>query len=111
MRRRTVAAILAATAALALLAWWLIRAPLILKPVVQAPDIDIDPPAMRAGREAALALAMTPDDPWSFAESLASSVPAKATPTEDCGMQDRPRFNEPGGPDEAPVQVGGASPR
>jgi hypothetical protein len=111
MKRPAKSMVVLVVAVLAVSAWWFVRAPLILLPVAQAPDIDIDPPAMRARREAALALAMTPDNPWTFAESLTASAPAKPAQREDCGMQDGPRFGEPGSPEDAPVQVGGASPR
>jgi len=91
--------------------WWVLRAPAIERvAVAPPPDIDIDPPAMRARREAALALAMMPDDPWTFAESLAASAPAKVE-KEDCGIDGRARFSEPNAPGEAFEQVGGASPR
>ena len=79
-------------ALLALAGWWVLRAPAIEhQAAVLPPDIDIDPPAMRARREAALALALMPDDPWTFAESLAASAPAQAAQKEDCGVQDGSR--------------------
>ncbi len=99
MRQRTRAVLAVAAIAVALLAWWLVRAPLSPQPVVQAPDIDIDPPAMRARREAALALALTPDDPWTFAESLAApgaaSAPDPAADKARCGIDERPQFKDP----------------
>ena len=92
--------------------WWLLRAPAIeRRAVATPPGIDIDPPAMRARREAALALATMPDDPWTFAESLAASAPAKPAEKEDCGIAGRPRFTLADGPAQAPVQTGGASSR
>ena len=92
--------------------WWVLRAPGIEHAaVVPPPEIDIDPPAMRARREAAIALAMMPDDPWSFAESLAASEPAKVVEKEDCGIDGGPKFNRPAGADEPLVQTGGASSR
>ena len=84
--------------------WWVLRAPAIEHhAVVPPPDIDIDPPAMRARREAALALALMPDDPWTFAESLAAAAPAKGVEKEDCGIEGRARFREAGGPGETGV--------
>ncbi len=92
--------------------WWVLRAPAIERQsVAPPPDIDIDPPAMRARREAALALAMMPDDPWSFAESLAASAPAKGAEKEDCGIAEGPQYSKQTSPDDAPVQTAGASPR
>ena len=97
-------------AALAISCWWLVHAPAIEhEAAAPPPDIDIDPPAMRARREAALALAMMPDDPWTFAESLAASAPAKLE-KEDCGIEGRARFSEPNAPGEAFEQIGGTSP-
>lgn len=90
--------------------WWVLRAPAIERhAVVPPPDIDIDPPAMRARREAALALALMPDDPWTFAESLAAAAPAKGVEKEDCGIEGRARFGAAGEPGEAVVQIGGES--
>jgi len=75
VRRTTVAV---GVALLALAGWWVVRAPAVERAALAPPpDIDLDPPGMRARREAALALATMPDDPWTFAESLA--VPAPAT--------------------------------
>lgn len=92
--------------------WWVLRAPAIEhQAVAPPPDIDIDPPAMRARREAALALAMMPDDPWTFAESLAASAPARVVEREDCGIEDGPQYNKTAGPEDPLVQTGGASPR
>ena len=92
--------------------WWVLRAPAIEhQAVVPPPDIDIDPPAMRARREAALALALMPDDPWTFAESLAASAPGKGVAKEDCGIADGPQFSKPASPEDASVQTTGASPR
>jgi hypothetical protein len=92
--------------------WWVLRAPAIERQAVAPPpDIDIDPPAMRARREAALALALMPDDPWTFAESLAASAPAAGAGKDDCGIDGRARFSEAHGPGEAVVQVGGVSAR
>ena len=69
------------------------------------------PPAMRARREAAFALATMPDDPWTFAESLAASAPDKLVAKEDCGVGDGPQFSKPTAPEESPVQTAGASQR
>ncbi len=100
---------------LAMSCWWLVRAPAIEhQAVAPPPDIDIDPPAMRARRDAALALALMPDDPWTFAESLAASAPASAaTPAdkEQCGIDDRPQFAKPATENEEPVQTRTASAR
>ncbi len=68
------------------------RAPLVERPVAKAPEIDIDPPGMRAQREAAIALAMMPDDPWTFAESLAASATETGADKSRCGDDERPRF-------------------
>ena len=91
-------------------AWWVLRAPAIERHAVAPPaDIDIDPPAMRARREAALALALMPDDPWTFAESLAASAPANGADKEDCGAEGRARFTEADAAGGAVVQIGGES--
>jgi hypothetical protein len=101
----------AAGVALLLAGWWVLRAPAIERhAMAPPPDIDIDPPATRARREAAIALAMAPDDPWTFAESMASSAPGRAEEKEHCGIEGRPSFDEPRGPEDVTVQVGGASP-
>ena len=111
-RAKRIAVAAVVPAAIAIFGWWLLRAPAIEHHgVVPPPDIDIDPPAMRARREAALALAMMPDDPWSFAQSLAASAPDQAEDKEDCGIEGRPRFNEAGNSGQARVQTGGASSR
>ena len=99
-------------ALLAAAGWWVLRAPAIEhQAVAPPPDIDIDPPGMRARREAALALALMPDDPWTFAESLAASAPAAGAAGNDCGIEGRARFSEAREPGEATVQIGGASAR
>jgi hypothetical protein len=83
---------------LALAGWWVVRAPAIESHAATraAPEIDLDPPALRAQREAALGLAAIPDDPWTFAESLAASAPAatadNASDRSRCGDDERPRF-------------------
>jgi len=92
--------------------WWVLRAPAIEhQALAPPPDIDIDPPAMRARREAALALALMPDDPWTFAEALAGSAPARGVEKEDCGIADGPQFSKPASPGDASVQTTGPSPR
>ena len=97
---------------LAAAGWWVLRAPAIERQAVAPPpDIDIDPPAMRAHREAALALALMPDDPWTFAESLAASAPAAGADRNDCGIEGRARFSAAREPGDAVVQIGGASTR
>ncbi len=97
-------------AALAAALWWVLRAPAIEhEAVAPPPDIDIDPPAMRARREAALALALMPDDPWTFAESLAASAPAKLVEKEDCGIDEARRLAAPADPEAPYVQWSGPS--
>jgi hypothetical protein len=99
-------------ALLAAAGWWVLRAPAIEhQAVAPPPDIDIDPPGMRARREAALALALMPDDPWTFAESLAASAPAAGAEQDDCGIEGRARFSEARAPGDAVVQIGGVSAR
>ena len=99
-------------ASLVAASWWVLRAPAIEhQAVAPPPDIDIDPPVLRARRDAAIALAMMPDDPWTFAESLAASAPAKAAEKEHCGIEGRPTFSDPVDPAQAAVQIGGASAR
>lgn len=86
--------------------WWVVRAPAI--PHVAAappPDIDLDSPAMRARREAAIALATMPDDPWTFAESLSASAPDKPAEKEQCGIEDGPQFSTPVAEGEMRVQT------
>ena len=95
---------------LAVGAWWVVRAPALGRQAVTAPpDIDIDPPAMRARREAAFALATMPDDPWTFAESLAASAPATVKEKDSCGIEGRPVFAEGSASAAQPVQTAGAS--
>ncbi len=94
--------------------WWLVRGPAAVR-VAEAPppEIDIDSPATRAQREAAIALATMPDDPWTFAESLAASAPGKAAEPEkeNCGMADAPQFAKTESTDQDPTLTRGAAPR
>ena len=96
MRRRTKVTAAVAIAAALTSAWWVLRAPSIERhAIVAPPDLDIDPPAIRARRDAAIALAKTPDDPWTFAESLPSSAPDTDAKKEQCGQDDLPKFRTP----------------
>ena len=93
-------------------AWWFVRAPAIERPAARvAPPPDIETPAGRARIDAAIALATMPDDPWTFAESLASSAPeaAAAREKEDCGMADGPQFAKTASADDGPVQTRAAA--
>ena len=92
MRRpRKLVAVALTAAAAALGAWWLVRAPGVERQaVVTPPEIDIDPPPMRARREALVALATMPDDPWTFAESLGASTAGASAPLSRCGVDQRP---------------------
>lgn len=93
-------------------AWWWLRAPAIERvAVAPPPEIDIDPPAMRARREAALALARMPDDPWGWAQALAASAPGQAAEPEreDCGAADGPQFAKADATEGDPVQTRAAS--
>ena len=104
----------AAFALMAGLGWWWVRGPAMARGVVAAPpEIDIDPPGMRARREAAQALATMPDDPWTFAESLAASAPDKGAERdkEDCGLADAPQFTRTDSTDEEPSLTHAAAPR
>lgn len=106
--RRT--AIAASVALCAAAGWWWLRAPAIERIAVAVPpDIDIDPPAMRARRVAAIALATMPDDPWTLAEALAASAPGPpaepARERQDCGIADGPQFAEDAAADEGAVQT------
>lgn len=106
--RRTAVAV--GVVLLAVGAWWVVRAPAIGRQAVAAPpDIDIDPPGMRARREAAFALAAMPDDPWTFAEALAASAPAPAKEKDSCGLEGRPVYAEAAASEAQPVQTAGAS--
>ncbi len=105
MRRPVVparrAAAVAAVVLVAAAGWWLLRAPALERPAAAAPpEPDLDPPAMRARREAALALAAMPDDPWTFAESLAASAPAAASAASRCGVDQRPKMSKAAGEGE-----------
>jgi hypothetical protein len=96
--------------------WWYLRGPAIERhAVAPPPDIDIDLPAMRAQRDAAIALATLPDDPWSLAESLAASASAAASEPdrerEDCGIADGPQFARTDSSDAAPPLTRGAGVR
>ncbi len=111
MKRKSTAVAAIVAAMLAPAAWWFVRAPAIAESAARPPGIDIDQPAQRVRREAALALPATQEDPWTLAESPAPSAPATAAEREDCGIQDGPRFNKPLGPEDPLVQIGGASAR
>jgi hypothetical protein len=97
-------------ALLAAAGWWVLRAPAV-EHEAQAPppDIDIDPPLLRARREAAIALALMPDDPWSIAESMAPSAPASAPGKEACGIDGRPAFSESSDPAQEVAETRGPS--
>lgn len=77
------------------------------------PTIDIDPPDSRARREAAIALATMPDDPWTFAESLAASAPDQSAghDREDCGLADAPQFTRTDSTEEDGAMTRAAAPR
>jgi hypothetical protein len=94
--------------------WWWVRGPAIVRGAVASPpEIDIDPPSMRARREAAIALATMPDDPWTFAESLAASAPGKAAESarDDCGLGDAPQFSDTDSTEQEPSMTRAAAPR
>ena len=95
-----------AVALLAGAGWWLVRAPAIAHvAATPLPEIDLDPPGVRAQREAALAIATMPEDPWTFAESLAASAPDKVADREQCGVEEGPQFSNPPEDGEIPVQT------
>ena len=79
--------------------WWVLRAPAIERGMVVAPpDPDIESSAMRARRDAAIALAKMPDDQRWLARSPASSA-SPAAPAADvdlalCGDAQKPRFSD-----------------
>ncbi len=83
------------------------------KPQPRAPDIDIELPALRAQRDAAIALAEAPDDPWTLAESLAPAAPDKLADKSRCGKDELPRYAEPEVRDGVTVvdEIAAASPR
>lgn len=115
-RIRLLAVLLLGTAA-GLGAWWIVRGPAVNRPVapprVADADVDIYPPAMRARRDAEIALATMPDDPWSFAETLAASAPDAAAERgkENCGMADAPQFAKSDTTDADPAMTRAATPR
>jgi hypothetical protein len=93
-------------ALLAGLGWWWVRGPAMVHGVAATPpEIDIDTPSMRAQREAAIALATMPDDPWTFAESLATPAPDKSAVKEQCGIEDGPQFAKQVAEGDTPVQT------
>ena len=98
-------------------AWWLVRGPAFGRPAppprVADANVDIDPPGLHARNEAALAIATMPDDPWSFAESLAASAPDAAAERakENCGMGDAPQFAKSDTTDADPTMMRAATPR
>lgn len=97
--------------------WWLVRGPALGRaappPKVADANVDIDPPALKARNDAAIALATLPDDPWSFAEALAASAPDAATERqkENCGMADAPQFAKSDTTDADPSMTRAAAPR
>jgi len=96
--------------------WWL-RAPAVpgrvARPTVADADVDITPPAARARRDAAVALAKMPDDPWSLAESLAgsSSAAPDTGAKENCGIADAPQFAQTDSTEQDSTLTRGAGPR
>ena len=97
--------------------WWWLRAPAVPGPVARPPvtdaDVDITPREARARRDAAVALAKMPDDPWSLAESLAASAPAgrDGGAKENCGIADAPQFAKTGSTEQDAALIRGAMPR
>lgn len=88
----TVIAVAAAIALGAAAWWWWPR------PHAQAAARDVAPvaappsPSDHARRDAAIALAEMPADPWTLAESFAASEPEK--PKSHCGADEAPQFAE-----------------
>lgn len=82
-------------------AWWVVRGPTIRKPAAAASlsDPALESSATRERRGAALALATMPDDPWTFAESLAASAPDDHAGKSRCGVGERPRTDDAANPD------------
>ena len=108
--RRTALAVAAALCVAG--AWWLVRAPAVDRAAAaEPPPPDIETPAGRARMDSAWALATMPDDPWTFAESLAASAPesSDAREKEDCGMAEAPQFAKTGSADHEPVPTRAAS--
>ena len=97
-----------------LLSGWLVFEPALptREPMPSASSIDIETPAGRARLDAAITLAKTPDDPWTFAESLPSSAPDTDAKKEQCGQDDAPKFRAPddSNGDADVVQTQAASP-
>lgn len=97
--------------------WWLVRGPAFGRvappPKVADANVDIDPPTLKARNDAAIALATLPDDPWSFAESLAASAPDAVAEREkeNCGMSDAPQFAKSDTTDADPSMTRAATPR
>jgi len=96
MARRIVVAVVLVVAAVA--GWWTLRAPAVERPVAATPpEPDIETPAGRARLGALLAIAKMPDDPWTFAQSVASA--SAASGAEDrkarCGEDEVPVYGEP----------------
>ena len=99
-RKLVVVALFAAAAMLG--AWWHVRAPGVEhQAVASPPGIDFDPPPVRARREALLALATMPDDPWTFAESLGAPTPGASAPASRCGVDQRPSLARQGAASDA----------
>ncbi len=95
MNRRSRWALLIVVALLAAGSWWVVRAPALERHAASPPaDIDIDPPALRVRRDAAIAAAKMPDDPWTLAESLASSAPRNPLQKDSCGLEGRPQSKD-----------------
>ncbi len=113
MSRRKIA-LLSLLAGALLLSGWLVVEPALptRKPMPSAPPVDIETPVGRARLDAAIALAKTPDDPWTFAESLPSSAPDTDPKKEQCGQDDLPKFRTPddSNGDVDAVQTRAASP-
>ena len=96
MARRIVPAAVLVLAALA--GWWTLRAPAVERRAVAVPpEPDIETPAGRARLDAVLALAKMPDDPWTFAESIAAASAASGADDRKarCGEEEVPVYGDP----------------
>ncbi len=115
--RRRIAIGVVLALVIGLTGWWFVRGPAFGRPAppprVADANVDIDPPGLHARNEAALAIATMPDDPWTFAESLAASAPdvAAERAKENCGMGDAPQFAKSDTTDADPTMTRAATPR
>lgn len=82
-------------ALLALAGWWVLRAPLIEKPMAAVPEVDIDAPAMHAVRGVPGAARSASDESPGIASLASAAASGTTTQEASCFADDGPKYAEP----------------